>query len=256
MTGVDAEFSPGTKAADFDYGSIETGYYDRVFHRQAGIQSMWHHLKFAAIRARLGAAARHLDIACGPGTFIGSIGGDVDSTGVDVAPSQIEYARAAYGSEHKKFDIVKPGELPYDNGTFDVATCIELLEHLTPSDGRTLLTEAARVIRPGGRLLLTTPDYGGAWPALEWLLNRVSPVTYEDQHITHYTRASLKHFLEQAGFRDVRVERYLFLAPFLAPFGWSVAERFARIEPRWLTGRFGFLLLATAVPDAAAGDQA
>ena len=233
---------------DFDYNSIEAGYYDQVFRKRSGVQSKWHHLKFAHLRDRLGSAAHHLDIACGPGTFIGTIGETVDSTGVDVATSQIDYARAAYGSDRKIFDLVKPGKLPYDDGAFDVATCVELLEHLTPTEGRELLIEAKRVIKPAGTLLLTTPDYGGAWPLLEWILNRASAVSYEDQHITHYTKSSLKLFLEQAGFKDVKVDRYQFLAPFLAPFGWDLADRFAKFEPRWLTSRFGFLLFATAAP--------
>lgn len=256
MTDLDLNLAPDAKAADFDYNSIEAGYYDRVFHKRAGIQSKWHHLKFAAVRERIGAGARHLDIACGPGTFIGTIGGTVDSTGVDVAAPQIAHARAAYGSDRKIFDIVRPGEFPYGDGAFDVATCIELLEHLTPAEGRDLLVEAKRVIRPGGVLLLTTPDYGGAWPILEWILNRAGGISYEDQHITHYTRSSLKLFLEQAGFEDVKVGRYQFLAPFLAPLGWGLADRFAKIEPGWLTSRFGFLLFATASPGAAEDSRA
>ena len=247
-TETDINLAPDKKAAAFDYNSIETGYYDRVFHKRSGIQSKWHHQKFAHIRDRIGSVFHHLDIACGPGTFIGTIGGTVDSTGVDVAAAQIDYARESYGSDRKIFDIVKPGELPYGDGTFDVATCVELLEHLTPAEGLDLLVETRRVIRPDGRLLLTTPDYGGAWPMLEWVLNRCGAVSYEDQHITHYTQSSLKLFLQQAGFEDVKVDRYQFLAPFLAPLGWEVADWFAKFEPRWLTSRFGFLLIATAVP--------
>ena len=137
----------------------------------------------------------------------------------------------------------------------DVATCVELLEHLTPTEGRDLLVEAERVIKPGGTLLLTTPDYGGAWPILEWILNRASAVSYEDQHITHFTRSSLKLFLEQAGFEDVNIERYQFLAPFLAPLGWALADWVAKFEPGWLTTRMGFLLFATATPGATGRNQ-
>jgi 2-polyprenyl-3-methyl-5-hydroxy-6-metoxy-1,4-benzoquinol methylase len=251
MADLDMNLTPDRSAADFDYETIETGYYDRVFHKRAGIQSKWHHLKFAAIRDRIAPASRHLDIACGPGTFIGTISETVDSTGIDIAATQIEYARSAYGSDGKKFEIVKPGRFPYDDGAFDIATCVELLEHLTPTDGQALLVEAKRVIRPGGTLLLTTPDYGGGWPILEWILNRTGDVSYEDQHITHFTRSRLKLFLEQAGFEDVKVDRYQFLAPFVAPFGWAFADRFAEMEPRWLTSRLGFLLFATATPGAA-----
>ena len=253
MTNLDIQISPDSETVEFDYNSIETGYYDRIFHRQAGIQSKWHHQKFAHIRDRIGAASRHLDIACGPGTFIGTIDDTIDSTGVDIAVPQIDYARAAYGAELKKFELVAPGKLPYDNGQFDVATCVELLEHLTPTEGQELLLEAKRVITPDGVLLLSTPDYGGAWPALEWILNRRGEVSYEDQHITHYTKSSLKLFLEQAGFEDVKVERYLFLSPFLSPLGWRFADWFATIAPHWLTTRLGFLLFATVAPGSSAG---
>jgi 2-polyprenyl-3-methyl-5-hydroxy-6-metoxy-1,4-benzoquinol methylase len=249
MAKIDTNLCADTDMAEFDYNSIETGYYDRIFRKEAGMQSKWHHQKFAFIRDRVGSATHHLDIACGPGTFVGTINDTVESIGVDIAAPQIDYARTAYGTEKKKFEIVGPGELPYGKGHFDIATCVELLEHLTPAEGKTLLLEAKRVIKPDGLLLLSTPDYGGAWPMLEWILNRRGDVSYEDQHITHYTKASLKLFLEQAGYKDVRVERYLFLSPFLAPLGWGFSDWFAKVEPRWLTNHLGFLLFATATPD-------
>lgn len=239
---------PAIDAADseFDYESIPSGHYDSVFRRRAGVQSKWHHLKFDRFRACLQGPLKHLDIACGPGTFIGTLEPGIESTGVDIAQSQIDYAESAYGAPGKRFDVVAPGRLPYADGEFDVATCIELLEHLTPDDGLTLLREARRVIAPGGRLLLSTPDYGGGWPVLEWLVNRLGGVSYEDQHITHFTRARLAVLLERAGFADVAVERYQFLAPFAAALGWRMADVVRRCEPRWLTDRFGFLLFATA----------
>ena len=45
---------------NFEYSSIYSGYYDRVFHRGKGVQSKWHHLKFKLIRERLGEGRRHL----------------------------------------------------------------------------------------------------------------------------------------------------------------------------------------------------
>jgi len=246
MTGSDVKQASNAAADGFDYDSIEPGHYDRVFARRAGVQSKWHHLKFAHIRAQMPVAARHVDIGCGPGTFIATLDGRIESTGIDIAPAQVDYAQAIHGSARKRFRTAGAAGLPFEDGSFDVATCIELVEHLTPAECHDLLTEARRVIAPGGVLSLTTPDYGGAWPALEWAVNRLGGVSYEDQHITHFTPSSLGSMLEGAGFEDVRVERYQFMAPFFAALGWRLADRVARLEPRWLTRRFGFLLFATA----------
>lgn len=231
---------------DFDYDSIETGYYDEVFRKQAGIQSKWHHLKFARIRAHLCSPLRHLDVACGPGTFIGTLDEGIDSTGVDIAAEQIDFARTTYGSAQKHFERIDAGKLPFPDNSFDAVTCIELVEHLEYDDGLQLAAEIRRVLRPGGILVLTTPDYGGVWPLLEWVVNRVGGVSYENQHITHFTRSILGAMLEQAGFKDAQVERYQFMAPFLAILGWDFADRVARIEPEFLTSRLGLLLFATA----------
>lgn len=242
-----ATAAPSTSAAGpapYDYDAIASGYYDRVFHRARGIQSKWHHLKFAALRARIGAGARHLDIGCGPGTFIGTLGGSVESVGADIAAAQIAYAEDAYGAANRRFEITQAGPLPFADAAFDVVTCIELAEHLPEAAVLELFGEARRVLRPGGILLATTPDYGGLWPALEWVLNRAGDVSYADQHITHFTRRRFRATLKQAGFAEIDVGRYQWLAPFAAAFGWKFADFIARLEPRWLTARLGFLLLA------------
>jgi SAM-dependent methyltransferase len=233
----------------FDYGAIDAGYYDLVYRRARGIQSKWHHLKFAALRPRMaghlgGRAGKHLDIGCGPGTFIGSLGGSLESLGADIAVAQIAYAQDAHGAPNRRFEVVPAGPLPFADAAFDVVTCIELAEHLPPATVLELFSEARRVLRPGGLFLATTPDYGGPWPALEWLLNRVGDVSYADQHITRFNRRKFRAILEEAGFAEISVGRYQWLAPFAAALGWKFADLIARLEPRWLTARLGFLLLA------------
>lgn len=248
MTANPATSHPSkTKApTTFDYDAIDAGYYDRVFDKAQGIQSKWHHLKFDRIRKYLEPNQYHLDIACGPGTFIGTLDETIKSVGVDIASPQIAYARDKYGAPHRQFELVDGGRLPFSSNTFDVLTCIELAEHLPVDECRALFEEAGRVAKPGGRFLVTTPDYGGLWPALEWILNRVGEVSYEDQHITHFTRRSLLSLLAEAGFEEIEVTRYQFMAPFTVPLGWRFADLFARWEPKLVTSRLGFLLIAEA----------
>jgi 2-polyprenyl-3-methyl-5-hydroxy-6-metoxy-1,4-benzoquinol methylase len=56
-----------------NYNKITSGYYDFVFKKKRGIQSAWHHIKFIFVRKKIDQKSKHLDIGCGPGTFIGLI---------------------------------------------------------------------------------------------------------------------------------------------------------------------------------------
>jgi ubiquinone/menaquinone biosynthesis C-methylase UbiE len=230
----------------YDYDSIEVGYYDAVFHRNQGIQSKWHQLKFDRIRQELGHPEKHLDIACGPGTFIGSLSENISSVGVDIAAPQIDYAIKSYGKSNSEFLHISPGTMPFEVGSFDAVTSIELIEHLEQEAVAALLTEARRVMTPGGRAIVSTPDYGGVWPAVEWLLNRVGDVSYEDQHINKFNKQRLRNTLETAGFKNIDVRSYLFAAPFAAALGWRFSDFVEKLEPRFVVDHMGLLLIATA----------
>lgn len=230
----------------FDYDSIPVGYYDEVFRRGRGLQSKWHHLKFARVRAELPPSGRLLDVACGPGTFLGTLPAGLTCLGLDIAKAQIDYAQGHYAGAGRSFSLMAPGELPVAAESIDVVTIVELIEHISMAEATRLLTECRRVLRPGGKLVLTTPNYACLWPLLEYLTNRVGKVTYEDQHITKYRAQSLRALLRDSGFGTANVETCLFSAPFFAAFSWSLADTVARIEPSFLTRRCGHLLIGSA----------
>ncbi|MEM7222071.1 MAG: class I SAM-dependent methyltransferase [Pseudomonadota bacterium] len=231
---------------NFDYDAIPIGYYDSVYRRATGVQSKWHHLKFAAFRRAMAGARDHLDIGCGPGTFIATLEGGIRSRGIDIAQPQIDFARSHYAGGERSFEVAGDLPLPYEDDSFDAITIIELIEHLPAEQNQALIAEALRVLRPDGKLLVSTPNYGSCWPIIEALVNRLGPTSYEDQHITHYRRASLHRLLEAAGGRAVSVRPYMGLAAFTAPFGWRFADAVAEFETPWLEGLYGLLLFAEA----------
>lgn len=230
----------------FDYDTLPTGYYDQIYHKKSGTQSRWHHAKFAHFARAMPAGGAHLDIGCGPGTFIGTLeDGTYASTGIDIAEPQIAYATEHHGGPGRIFTTVAPGPLPFADETFDVVTLIELIEHLPRESAVDLIAEAVRVVRTGGRVLVSTPNYGGAWPWVEKLVNRLGGVDYTDQHITHFDRESLAALMAQAGATDVTVEGYMLYASFAAALSWRLAELMEHCEPAALARRFGLLLFAS-----------
>jgi SAM-dependent methyltransferase len=230
----------------FDYENIPVGYYDRIYAAERGVQSKWHHLKFNLFRPLMRNYRRHLDIGCGAGTFIGSLlPGLHDSLGIDISRNQTDYANRQYGGEGRRFETVAAGTLPFSDASFDVVTTIELIEHLPENVTQSLLAECVRVLRPGGILLVSTPNYGSAWPLIEKIVNWRGGIDYSGQHINHYDRHRLRGALEEAGAGSVSVRGYMLLAPFAAALSWKLPEAIAGIEPARMSDRFGLLLFAS-----------
>jgi 2-polyprenyl-3-methyl-5-hydroxy-6-metoxy-1,4-benzoquinol methylase len=233
--------------AGFDYETIPRGYYDAVYRRGRGIQSKWHHLKFRRVLEEMEGHQRHLDVGCGPGTLIGLLDERFVSTGIDISKTEIDYARSAYGSDSKRFLLGRARAMPDDCGGCDVATVIEVIEHLDPAELDDVLQATIEHLRPGGKLVVTTPNFRSAWPLVETLVNRFGEVHYGAQHINRFTPRRLRALLEDLGLKDVRVEPYLALAPFAAPLGWRLADALARIERGPLERAAGLLLLGTGI---------
>jgi SAM-dependent methyltransferase len=77
-----------------------------------------------------------------------------------------------------------------------------MLEHV-PFDAR-IFTELSRVLRPGGTLVVGTPDYGRwQWPFIEWWYNRLLPGAHGHDHVERYTEASLRARLVEFGFEPL-----------------------------------------------------
>ena len=144
---------------------------------------------------------RVLDLGCGAGRFLAALR-DADSVGVEIAQAALD--RAARNAPGADLRLVEPdGSLPLEHASVDLVWCSEVLEHVP--DTAHLLLEVRRVLRPGGRLLVTVPFHGRVKAALIGALRFEAHFDPLGQHLRFYTRSSLAATLEHAGFEAVDV---------------------------------------------------
>jgi SAM-dependent methyltransferase len=143
---------------------------------------------------------RVLDLGFGSGWFTAEL------TRVGAAPVGIEVAEAAVErarTRHPGLDFrLAPidGPLPLQDCSFAVVWASEVIEHV--ADTARWLSEVRRVLIPGGRLLVTTPEHGRLRVALGGV-ERFSPPLGDHLHL--YTRGSLHTLLDEFGFGEVTV---------------------------------------------------
>jgi 2-polyprenyl-3-methyl-5-hydroxy-6-metoxy-1,4-benzoquinol methylase len=153
--------------------------------------------------AQDGAGARVLDVGCGNGHLAGHLlRRNYDVTGVDLSEEGIATARAAYPEGRFELQSAESDHLAALGGEpFDVVISTEVIEHLYSPASFARACYAA--LRPGGLLLVTTPDHN-------WLKNVLIAATgrfdnhvnpnFEGGHIKFFSRGSLGRLLTEAGF--------------------------------------------------------
>jgi SAM-dependent methyltransferase len=146
---------------------------------------------------------RGLDLTCA--NWFGEAAG--------IGPRGRQVVRGPVSGEEHVFEFehfnVETERFPYADGTFALVLCCEILEHL-PNDPTHVLAEIHRVLEPGGRLLLTTPNAVRTDNLLRMLrgenvYEQLSGYGTYGRHNREYTVAELKSFLTACGYQVERV---------------------------------------------------
>ena len=105
----------------------------------------------------LPATDRVLDIGCGNGIYTQWLAKKCDfAVGIDHNQKNLDWAKTEF--PHCEFVFSNGESLPFDDESFGAVMLTEVLEHL--QDDRATIKEIARVLRPGGTLLISTPHRG------------------------------------------------------------------------------------------------
>jgi SAM-dependent methyltransferase len=132
---------------------------------------------------------RILDVGCGTGANLLMLSEYGEAEGVDISEDALAFCR------ERGLDKVRLGageKLPYEDGTFDLVTALDVVEHM--DDDLAGVREMRRVLRPGGRVLLFVPTFMFLWGLQDDVSN----------HRRRYRLPELRRVLEQAGFEIER----------------------------------------------------
>ncbi len=168
--------------------------YQRMFEAE---ESHWWYagmraISFGLLRDALGTGSRPLvlDAGCGTGVNLVHMAALGATVGVDISDEALRFARTR-GVVTVRGDLRR---LPFRDARFDVVTSFDVLYHRWVTDDAAVVRELARVLKPGGLLLLRLP-------ALE-VLRRTHDEAVHTRH--RYTRAEVRALVAQAGFTLLR----------------------------------------------------
>lgn len=148
---------------------------------------------------------RILDIGCGTGFNIQYLQthGYEQVTGLDFSPEALSFCRSRHLNSLSCSDGTRP---PFSDNSFEVILALDLIEHL--ADDIQALQELARLLKPGGALVIFTPAFNFLWG----LQDEVS------HHYRRYTAGELRQKLEDVG---LNICKLTYANTFLFPLIWA-----------------------------------
>jgi SAM-dependent methyltransferase len=137
---------------------------------------------------------RALDAGCGDGRFVAFVRERNPSCpieGADYSETAIAFARLFNpGVPFHVADLLRT--LPFHDASFDAVTLIEVVEHFELHRLNDVLRECRRILRPNGVVIITTPT--------------VNEKKVSKAHFQHFTEASMRTYLKDAGFESATIE--------------------------------------------------
>lgn len=151
-----------------------------------------------------------LDSGCGDGSITADLAKRFKATGVDISEENLKKARTR-GFRTVKQDLGK--KMPVKDNSFDTVISNQVIEHVYDTDF--YLADIYRILKPGGILLITTPNAASLTDRLRVLIGKL-PIAAEVStryrlgdknppagHIRLYTFEQLRHQLKRTGFKVV-----------------------------------------------------
>jgi len=179
-------------------GNPPTSFWDNVGAALLRLNPVWcANLDFSVFYVPLQTGGRLLKVGCGSGTMLARMAGyGWDVTGLDFDERAVANARAK-GLEVHHGSLAQQR---YSEHTFDAVVMSHVIEHVAEPEA--LLRECLRILKPGGKLVVVTPNVSGRMHAKyrkNWL--HLDP----PRHLFLFSPTALATLVDKAGYRDVTV---------------------------------------------------
>jgi ubiquinone/menaquinone biosynthesis C-methylase UbiE len=198
--------------------SIAAGDYDARAHDSViPLQRYWQRQRYKHITELIAGQGPVCDVGCGSSKIISAL--PTGSVALDILPQKLRYARR-YG-----VPLVHCSgfTLPFADASFPCVLCSQVIEHV-PMDSP-IISELLRVLAPGGRLVLGTPDYDRwEWVCMEKAYGFFKPGGYAAEHIAHYTYKGLVQYFASRGY-VLEAARYILRGELILAFRKPVGVR-------------------------------
>ncbi len=167
-----------------------------------------------------------LDIGCSSGLFLDQ----ARAAGYAVKGVELSPNTAAFARDHFHLDVHRGNwrDAGYPDGSFDVITLFDVVEHLLDPLGE--LAALRRLLKPGGLLLQSTPNIDGLFPRLSYrLAKRLDywPHPEPPHHLYQFSTRTLTELTAQAGYDPLRIDqtRIGLDYSFGTPASWRVSPK-------------------------------
>ena len=199
-----------TKAKEI-HDHVPPDYYDQVRIQDNFVQYYWHKKRFETITAMIEKSSRRiLDIGCNGGTFskiIKDAAGKANLIGIDINKQSVKYA--VYKNNGITFLVADGQKLPFKNNSFDLVTCLEMLEHVPSPE--LVINEVNRCLDKDGQIILLVPNSVNFLFRIIWYAwtNLGKGRIWNEAHLNDFDEEQLLTIILKFGFELIKKKNIL-----------------------------------------------
>ena len=163
---------------------------------------------------------------------------------MDISDKQIKYANNKY-SDIAKFYTLENFDFDSYKENFDVITCLGLIEFIEIEEINELILKFYDLLKPGGILIITTPNFQFTMKILEKILNKIGKINYEEQYKNRFVYRDLVTLFANTQFSHFEINKIITGLVFLSIISNKISSKLNEFFENFFKNKLGFLFLVT-----------